>query len=128
MFNAEDRMRQATDVSLLNQLVLDVYLAAWTMAGVEDEQTLRRVPASSDDADDGETALDVVDLEEFIRATWGPDFGVHRGEIAERRCPSTRRGRPRLRVAPAGCLRSHPRRPGPPRDVRPSRGASYVAV
>jgi len=106
MFNAEDRMRQATDVSLLNQLVLEVYLAAWTTAGVKDPQTLRRVAASSDDVDDGETAVDVVDLHR-IRSTWGLDFGVPGGEIAERGCLPTRRGRARLlRTEPAACPRN----------------------
>jgi hypothetical protein len=98
MFNAEDRMPQATDVSLLNQLVMEVYLAAWTMAGVKHEQTLRRVAASSDDVDDGETALDVVDLDRFIRPTRGLDFGVPEAEIAERSRSSMSRRRARRDV------------------------------
>jgi hypothetical protein len=87
MFNAEDQTTgpQAADVSLLNQLVLEVYLAAWTMAGVKDGQRPRRIAASSDDADDGETALDVIDVEHFIRATWGLDFGAPEGDVAVRR-------------------------------------------
>jgi hypothetical protein len=129
MSNAGDRMRQATDVSLLNQLVLEVYLAAWTMTGVEDEQRLRPVAASSDDADDGETALDVVDLEHFIEATRGLDVGVHRGEIAERRYPSTSRGRGRLLQAGAVArLRSHRRRLGRRRDVRSERVGSVCST
>jgi hypothetical protein len=118
-------MRQATDMSLLNQLVLEVYLAAWTMTGVEDEQRLRPVAASSDDADDGEPTLDVVDLEHFIEAIRGLSFGVHRGEIAEWRYPSTLRGRGRLLQAGAVTrLRSHRRRLGRRRDVQSERAGS----
>jgi hypothetical protein len=114
MSPAENRIRQATDVSLLNQLVLEVYLAAWTMAGVEHEHTLRPVAASSDDVDDGETVLDVIDLDHFIRATWGLDFGGHGVEIAERRRLSPRRGQRRLPQAdpavPLSSLRDRQRR------------------
>jgi hypothetical protein len=115
MSNAEGRTtgRQAADVSLLNQMVLEVYLAAWTMAGVKDEQNLRRVAASSDDGDDGETALDVADLEHFIRATWGLDYGIHEGDVAARRDLSTRTGGARPRMADRGArlhLHDRPRR------------------
>lgn len=120
MFDAEDRMRQATDVSLLNQLVLEVYLAAWTRAGVEHEQALRPVAASSDDVD-GEIAVDVIDLDHFIGATWGLDVGGHGGETAERRWLSTRGQPRRLQADPPARLRSlrdHPRRLGRRRDVQ----------
>ena len=69
MSSAEGRTtgRPAADVSLLNQLVLEVYLAAWTRTGVKDEQTLRTAAASADDVDDGDPG--VIDLDHFFDVT-----------------------------------------------------------
>ena len=95
MFNAEDRTtgRQAADMSLLNQLVLEVYLAAWTMTGVQDEQTLHPVAASSDDVDDGDPELGVIDPDRFFDVTRSVDLDVQGGGIAARRGLSIRTGR-----------------------------------
>ena len=67
MSRAEDRTngRQAVDMSLLNQLVFEVYLAAWTRAAIEDEQ-FRRPSAASDDVTGDDPGEIHLDLDRFI--------------------------------------------------------------
>jgi hypothetical protein len=52
------------DTSFLTQLVLEVYLAAWTRQARQDERRLPTVAASSDDGDRGD-AEDVPDPDLF---------------------------------------------------------------
>jgi len=83
VLSAEDRTnsRQATDVSLLTELVLEVYLAAWTRTPIEDEH---RVGASCDEADDGEAdGGGEIHLDRFTPMTWDLERGLNGGATAE---------------------------------------------
>jgi hypothetical protein len=72
-----DAAAQATDTSLLTQLVLEVYLAAWTRSALEDEQRLPPVAAPSAEADRGD-GDGVPDLDHFDCTPGRRHISVHR--------------------------------------------------
>jgi hypothetical protein len=108
---------QASATSLLTQLVLEVYLAAWTRSAVEDEQRVSPVAASSDEEGLGDTD-GVPDLDHVDCRPGRCRSSVHRttafryvepvgrlvtssGRARDRRS-ECRRGRPRACASIAG--------------------------
>jgi hypothetical protein len=75
--NRPDAAAQASDMSLLTQLVLEVYLAAWTRSALEDEPRLPRVAASSDEGDRGD-GEGVPDVDHFDCTPGRRHISVHR--------------------------------------------------
>lgn len=99
----------ASATSLLTQLVLEVYLAAWTRSALEDEPRLPPVVASSDEGDRGD-AGGVPDIDHFGRS-------VDRRHIAVRHTTAFRYVEPvgRLVTRSRGARRCDRRRECPHR-------------
>jgi hypothetical protein len=82
---SEDRAigRQAADTNSLNELVLEVYLAAWTRAADQDDQRPHRADVVNDD-DPGEIVIE-LDHDRSIRLLWGLGMDFDGGEVDGRR-------------------------------------------
>jgi hypothetical protein len=89
VFRADNQTsgKQAAHTSLLNQLVLEVYLAAWTRTATQDEQRLRPIVGPNEVSDDPDGVL--LDLNRVIFIARGVelDYGAAIAELRRRRLP-----------------------------------------
>jgi hypothetical protein len=95
---------QVPDTSLLTQLVLEVYLAAWTRTALDDEERLPPVATSPDEGGGGE-ADEMSDLDHFGCPSPRRHISVRR--MTDLRYVEARLLVPRRRRVLRACLQGH---------------------